>query len=105
MAADPAARRVARMRKWHELIELHGSDDEAHYAVRGTPEWEMTFELYPLGMLDEAREMLAVDLMIEADDRPPVSEGSDEKLDERLEKSRIPYLSFWWILEQRVKRG
>lgn len=58
---------VARIRKWHELIERHGSELEAEYAIRVTPEWEMTFELYPFGMLDEQRRALALDLMIAAD--------------------------------------
>ncbi len=41
-------------------------------------------------------------------ERLPPLEGAapgETKLDERGEKSRIPYPSFWWILEQRVKRG
>jgi hypothetical protein len=67
MLGDRAARRAARIRKWHELIEHHGSELEAWYAIKATPEWEMTFELYPFGVLDEGRRGLALDLMIAAD--------------------------------------
>jgi hypothetical protein len=63
MAGD----RVARVRKWHELIERHGSEEKAHYAIRESPEWAMTCELYPFHLLDEGRRTLALDLMIAAD--------------------------------------
>jgi hypothetical protein len=73
MPGDRVALRVARIRKWHELIEQHGSELEAWYAIKATPEWEMTFELYPFGMLDEGRRGLVLDLMIAADKEAALS--------------------------------
>ena len=69
MAGDPAARRVARIRKWAELTEHYGSDEEAWYAIKSSPEWELTYGLYPFGMLDEGRRGIALDLMIDATPR------------------------------------
>lgn len=60
MAGDSIARRL----KWHELLERHGSEDDAWYAIKASPEWEMTYELNPFGVLDEQRRSLALALMI-----------------------------------------
>jgi hypothetical protein len=70
MADDRAVRRVARMRKWAELIERHGSDRGAWTAINESPEWKLTYQLYPHSLLDDARRSLALDLMIEAEARP-----------------------------------
>jgi hypothetical protein len=42
--------------------------------------------------------------LVEAEEAEPAAEDQP-KLDERAERWRIPYDSFWYILEQRVKRG
>lgn len=72
MAGDPA-RRVARIRKWAELTERYGSDEEAWYAIKSSPEWELTYQLYPDYMLDEGRRALVLDLMIGAAVEPQSS--------------------------------
>lgn len=84
---------VARIRKWHELIERHGSDEAAHYAIRESPEWAMTFELYPFHLLDEGRRTLALDLMLAADatsERLPFDEQADGGSDEAPARSLPP---------------
>jgi hypothetical protein len=93
MAGDRAARRVAHIRKWGELTERYGSDEEAWYAIKESPEWELTYGLYPFGMLDEGRRALALDLMIDAEVDKPELKGEPGSVDHDVEPkgARVPY--------------
>jgi hypothetical protein len=95
MADDRAARRVARIRKWGELTEAHGSDEQAWYAIKASPEWELTYGLYPFGMLDEGRRDLALDLMTDAEvgvDDDGTSTTATEKVEPDLSGRPLPAL-------------
>jgi hypothetical protein len=100
MAGDPAVR-VARARKWHELIERHGSEEGAHYAIRESPEWGMTYELHPFGVLDDARLAWTLDLMI-AEEVGELEPGKRSAKDEPVDHGagcRVPFA----LAEQAVR--
>jgi hypothetical protein len=96
MRPSRTSERVARARKWHELIERHGSDEQAWYAIQESPEWAMTYELAPFGLLDVARRTLTLDLMIAEDVGEPGAKERSAKSelagrDDDLKGARVPY--------------
>jgi hypothetical protein len=92
--------RVARARKWHELIERHGSDEQAWYAIQESPEWAMTYELAPFGLLDEARRALTLDLMIAEEGNEPEPKGEPVDHGVAPKGARVPY----GLAEEAVRR-
>jgi hypothetical protein len=50
-------------------------------------------------------QVLDYERQLQREARPPEPVIDEPAIDGRLERWRIPLLSFWWILEQRVKRG
>jgi hypothetical protein len=90
--ADLEARRAARL-------------SEKLVAARARREAEAAKQPAQLQDRRLQAQVLDYERQLQREARPPEPVIDEPAIDGRLERWRIPLLSFWWILEQRVKRG